>query len=81
MTLNERLEQAKTELQSLRDAYKRALAGQSWTTKDGESSRSVVNVSLSALADEIRKKEQEVQNLEDRLEGKTSHAFRGRLIW
>lgn len=81
MNLQERLEQARAELQDLKSAYKRALTAQSWNTKDGESSRSVTNASLAVLADEIRKKEAEVSNLEDRISGRTSKAFRGRLIW
>lgn len=81
MDLKARLEQAKTELKELRDAYRMALSGQSWTTKDGESSRSVTNVSLSTLADEIRRKESEIASLESRIEGTTGKAFRGRVIW
>lgn len=81
MDLNERLQVARTELSELKEAYRRALAGQSWSTKDGESSRSVTNVSLSVLADEIRRKENEIQNLEDRISGITSKAFRGRMVW
>lgn len=81
MNLKEQLERAKTELEELRAAYKRTLAAQSWNTKDGESSRSVTNVSLSVLSDEIRKKEVEVRALEDRAAGRTSSAFRGRMIW
>ncbi len=81
MDLKERLEQAKQELNDLRTAYRMTLAGQSWSTKDGESSRSVTNVSLSTLAEEIRKKECEVMNLENRINRTTGKAFRGRVIW
>ena len=77
----ERLELARQELQDLKTAYKRTLSAQSWQTKDGESSRSVTNVSLAELSKQIQAKQKEVDMLEDRLEGRSSGAFRVGVKW
>lgn len=81
MTVAEKLEKANNELAELEKAYKVALKAASWETKDGQSSRSVTNVSLSILASEIDKKKIEISKLECQLEGRSSKAFRVGVKW
>lgn len=82
MDLQERLTQARAELEDLQKAYRRALTAQSWQTKDGESTRSVTNANISYLANLVRQKQREVDNLQDRIDGKcTGGAFRVGVRW
>lgn len=69
MTLTERIDIAYQELADLEKAYKRTLSAQSWSTKDGDSQRSVTNVSLAELSRQIVAKKTEIANLERRLRG------------
>lgn len=81
MTLEEKLIQARADLESLREAYKRTLTAAAWEQKDGESSRSITNTSLSVLVKEISKKEKEIENLENRINGTSASAFRVGVKW
>lgn len=65
----EKLARLRDELAGLKATYNRVLAAQSWETGDGQNSRRVTNVSLSSLSAEIRKKEKEIEYLEEICEG------------
>lgn len=81
MTVAEKLKKANEELVELERSYKVALKAASWETRDGQSSRSVTNVSLSVLASEIDKKKLEIDRLECQLEGRSGKAFRVGVKW
>lgn len=82
MTLNEKLIQAQEELVELQKAYKRALAGQQWQTRDGDSTRSVTNQNLSVLSDEINKKKAEIASLENQIAtGRTGRSAKVNVYW
>lgn len=77
----EQLQKARAELQELEKAYSMVLKAQAWSTKDGDSSRSVTNQSLAAVSDEIRKKKAEIKALEEAIAGRTSSAMRAGVRW
>lgn len=81
MTVAEKLQKANNELAELERSYKVALKAASWETRDGQSSRSVTNVSLAVLASEIDKKKLEISRLESQLEGRSGKAFRVGVKW
>jgi hypothetical protein len=81
MTTEERLAEARQELEDLNRAYKRALTAQSWQTKDGDSTRSVTNANIQYLASLIKDKRKEISLLEDRLEGRSHGAYRIGVKW
>lgn len=81
MTTAEKLQKAQQELQELESAYRSAIKAASWKTQDGQSSRSVQNVSVAVLADQISKKKAEIETLENIAAGRSGKAFRVGVRW
>jgi hypothetical protein len=64
-----KLQIAQENLERARKAYFNALNAQSWETRDGQSSRSVTNANLSALAKEYAKWQKTVDSLQALADG------------
>ena len=75
-TYEERLAIAMQELAELEEQKKKVLTAQSWETRDGQASRSIVNVSFRELLNAIEAKKKEIKRLEDLITGNNKSVFR-----
>lgn len=71
-----RLAEKKQELELVSAAYERALLSQSWETKDGNSSRSVVNANVTSLYNQKLALEKQIDRLEAIVGGWANEAGR-----
>ena len=75
-TYEERLAIAMQELAELEEQKKKVLTAQSWERRDGQASRSIVNVSFRELLNAIEAKKKEIKRLEDLITGNNKSVFR-----
>lgn len=75
-TYEEKLIKAQSELEELEAQKKIVLTAQQWETRDGQASRSVVNISFRELLKAIEYKKREIERLENLITGNDKSIFR-----